>query len=116
MPEPDRVSYATDIKIPKCLSGRIPYGGDLERSAPQDLYDIEELKDSVLPDIEWQEARHINVRRYSSTQDRKMVLGGIKGFVQLGLIPNQMLPVFLAGELTHIGKNTSFGFGRYSVV
>ena len=80
------------------------------------VYDIEELKDSALPDIEWQEARHINVRRYSSTQDRKMVLGGIKGFVQLDLIPDQMLPVLLAGELTHIGKNTSFGFGRNSVV
>lgn len=80
------------------------------------VYDISELKDSELPDIEWQESHNVGVRRYSSTQDRKMVLSGIKGFVQLDLIPDQMLPVFLAGELIHIGKNTSFGFGRYSVV
>ena len=80
------------------------------------VYDIEELMDSALPDIEWQEAHHVGVRRYSSTQDRKMVLSGIKGFVQLDMIPAQILPVFLAGELIHIGKNTSFGFGRYSVV
>ena len=80
------------------------------------VYDIEELVESVLPNIAWQETRRVNVRRYSSTQDRKMVLSGIKGFMQLDMITNQILPVFLAGELIHIGKNTSFGFGRYSVV
>ena len=79
------------------------------------IYDIGKL-DSVLPDIECQEVHHFGVRRYSSTQDRKMVLSGIKGFAQLDLIPDQILPVLLAGELIHIGKNTSFGFGRYSVV
>lgn len=80
------------------------------------IYDIRELKDFVLPDIALQETRHVNVRRYSSTQDRKMILSGIKGYVQLDLIPEQILPLLLAGELIHIGKNTSFGFGRYSVV
>lgn len=80
------------------------------------VYDIAERKDDVLPDIEYQEAYRVSVRRYSSTQDRKMTLSGIKGFVQLDWIPDQLLPVLLAGELIHIGKNTSFGFGRYSVV
>ncbi|MDE7432718.1 MAG: CRISPR system precrRNA processing endoribonuclease RAMP protein Cas6 [Lachnospiraceae bacterium] len=80
------------------------------------VYDMKALKDFVLPDIVRQEARRVNVRRYSSTQDRKMVLSGIKGYVLLDMIPEQMLPLLLAGELIHIGKNTSFGFGRYSVV
>lgn len=80
------------------------------------VYDIEGLTDSILPDIERQEAYHVSVWRYSSTQDRKMALSGIKGFMQLDSIPKRLLPVFLAGELIHIGKNTSFGFGRYSVV
>lgn len=82
----------------------------------QTVYEIGDLTDCVLPDIAWQEAHRVNVRRYSSTQDRKMVLSGIRGFVQLDLISDQTLPVLLAGELIHIGKNTSFGFGRYSVV
>ncbi len=80
------------------------------------VYDIEGVKDFVLPDIAGQEARRVNVRRYSSTQDRRMVLSGIKGQVWFDLIPEQMLPLLLAGELIHIGKNTSFGFGRYCVV
>lgn len=80
------------------------------------VYDVEELKDIVLPDIVEQEMRSVSVQRYSSTQDRKMILSGIKGIVQLDLIPDQMLPFLIAGELMHIGKNTSFGFGRYRVM
>lgn len=80
------------------------------------VYDLEQTRDLPLPDVLGQEVRHVGVRRYSSTQDRKMTLSGIKGYVQLDRIPEQMLPWLLAGELIHIGKNTSFGFGRYSVV
>lgn len=45
-----------------------------------------------------------------------MLLTGIKGIIQVDLIPDQILPYFIAGELIHIGKNTSFGFGRYRVI
>lgn len=80
------------------------------------VYNIGELTNIALPVIERQEAHRVSVRRYSSTQDRKMVLSGIKGYMQLDGLPEKMLPVLLAGELIHIGKNTSFGFGRYSLV
>lgn len=80
------------------------------------VYDIGGLKECMLPGIAGQKVHHASVPRYSSTQDRRMVLSGIEGFAQLDTIPDTLLPVFLAGELTHIGKNTSFGFGRYSVV
>jgi len=60
--------------------------------------------------------RSVSVQRYSSTQDRKMILSGIKGIVQLDLIPDHIMPLLIAGELIHIGKNTSFGFGRYRVM
>ena len=82
----------------------------------ENVYTMEELKALELPGTAWQEAHHVSVRRYSSTQGRKVVLNGIKGYIQLETIPEQMLPWLLAGELIHIGKNTSFGFGRYSVV
>jgi len=80
------------------------------------VYDMEELRDIALPDIVEQEMRSVSVQRYSSTQDRKMILSGIKGIVQLDLIPDHIMPFLIAGELIHIGKNTSFGFGRYRVM
>ncbi len=82
----------------------------------QNVYNIDELKTLILPDIVKQEVRRVGIQRYSSTQDRRMVLNGIKGFIELKQIPEQILPWLFAGELIHIGKNTSFGFGRYSVV
>ncbi len=82
----------------------------------ENVYNIDELKTFILPDIVKQEVRRVGIQRYSSTQDRRMVLNGIKGYIELTRLPEQMLPWLFVGELIHIGKNTSFGFGRYSVV
>lgn len=55
------------------------------------------------------------VERYSSTHDEKIRLHGICGSAMLEQ-PDQVAKILLyAGELIHIGKNTSFGFGRYSL-
>ena len=40
---------------------------------------------------------------------------GIEGFVILDKIPEEYFGYILAGEILHIGKNSSFGFGRYEV-
>ncbi|MCI9356980.1 MAG: CRISPR system precrRNA processing endoribonuclease RAMP protein Cas6 [Lachnospiraceae bacterium] len=69
-----------------------------------------------VPGIVRQEHEWISVRRYSSTQEKKMRLSGMKGYAEMAAIPEVMLPVLVAGELTHIGKNTSFGFGRYRLM
>ena len=55
------------------------------------------------------------MKRYSSTQDSKVKLRGMVGEVRFEDISGEYLPYVLAGELLHIGKNTSFGFGRYTV-
>lgn len=68
-----------------------------------------------VPDASNQEAKHVKVCRYSSRQG-KMYLHGITGFIQLEELYPETLPVLLAGELIHIGKNTSFGFGRYRIM
>ena len=60
-------------------------------------------------------SRMMTVYRYSGTQDKKVALRGVKGYMVLSDIPEDLLPVLLAGEVMHIGKNTSFGFGRYHV-
>ena len=57
----------------------------------------------------------ITVYRYSGTQDKKIALRGVKGEMKLSELPEELLRILLAGEIAHIGKNTSFGFGRYRV-
>lgn len=56
------------------------------------------------------------IPRYSGTQNSKVTLSGIRGWCDLENIDETMLILLLAGELFHIGKNTSFGFGKYTLV
>ncbi|MBR2841864.1 MAG: CRISPR system precrRNA processing endoribonuclease RAMP protein Cas6 [Lachnospiraceae bacterium] len=72
-------------------------------------------KEWQLPKVLSQESRPVTVYRYSSRHRQEMPLHGIKGYLVLEDIPEEMLPLLLAGELVHIGKNTSFGFGRYTL-
>lgn len=71
--------------------------------------------DETAPQVLRETSRLITVCRYSSTQDQKMPLRGIKGEMQVSRLPRELLPALLAGEVLHIGKNTSFGFGKYRV-
>ena len=41
---------------------------------------------------------------------------GIKGYALLPELPQDIIYLLLAGELIHIGKNTSFDFGKYHIV
>lgn len=66
-----------------------------------------------IPEILYQECHLIGVSRYSARNKQKMILRGIKGYLLLPEISNDLMELLLAGELIHIGKNTSFGFGRY---
>ena len=75
----------------------------------EDLYKAE----LVGPVILSQETRPISVRRFSNRKEQAMWLNGIKGSIQIENLTEELLPIFLAGELIHVGKNTSFGFGRY---
>ena len=68
-----------------------------------------------IPEIIWQNHQFVQVERYSSRQNSRMTLKGIKGTIQLDRVDDALLPLLLAGELIHIGKNTSFGFGRFRV-
>ena len=68
-----------------------------------------------LPEIIKQEHYFVGVPRYSNRQGEKMVLKGIEGEMQLTEMEDEVLMLLLAGELIHIGKNTSFGFGRYRI-
>ncbi len=71
---------------------------------------------STIPEILHQECYIMSVSRYSSRKNQKMMLRGIKGYILLPEISPDLMDLLLSGELIHIGKNTSFGFGRYRLV
>lgn len=55
------------------------------------------------------------ITRYSNHQKQSMQLKGIQGIIQTEPIKGKAKDILLAGEIIHIGKNTSFGFGKIQV-
>ena len=58
--------------------------------------------------IDWEENA-----RYSNRQNMKMKLGGLIGYIYLETDDLETKKLLIAGELLHLGKNTSFGLGDY---
>ena len=54
--------------------------------------------------------------RYSSRQDQRMKFGGFIGSVTYQGRLNPFMPFISLGEIIHIGKNTTFGLGKYVVL
>lgn len=77
--------------------------------------DIYNGRSVVSSKILHQEHQFVTVCRYSSRKNRKMLLKGITGCALLTELSSEDICLLLAGELVHIGKNTSFGFGRYHI-
>ena len=59
-----------------------------------------------------QRSKVVGAHRYSSTADKKMELEGIKGNMILKDVSEPVLMLIVSGEIMHVGKYTSFGFGR----
>ncbi len=60
-----------------------------------------------------QDLRLVTIRRYSARQKQVMPLRGLVGEVRFQGEITPFTPLLQAGELVHVGKNTSFGFGYY---
>jgi len=54
--------------------------------------------------------------RYSNRQKQKMKMGGVVGTVTYEGDLAPYLPLIYLGQFTRLGKNTTFGLGRYRVV
>lgn len=54
--------------------------------------------------------------RYSSRQNQRMRLGGFKGEITFHGEMKSFLPFLKIGEYIHLGKDTSFGLGKYLIV
>ncbi len=70
-------------------------------------------EDDVKLKIRSQECYIKSVARYSTRKEQKIILRGMKGYLILEGLTEELWALLLIGELVHIGKNTSFGFGRY---
>ncbi len=76
---------------------------------------IEPEKPSAWPQILEARMEKSSVKRYSNTHKHGMELKGIRGAVLMESMNEESLSELLAGELFHIGRNSSFDFGRYKV-
>lgn len=56
-----------------------------------------------------------SIFRYSSTQEKRIPLKGLEGRVTLEHVSELALACIVAGEVLHVGKNSSFGFGMYRI-
>jgi hypothetical protein len=54
--------------------------------------------------------------RFSSPQDKRMALGGLVGNIVFSGNSAPFLPLLRAGEVLHVGKNTTFGLGKYCII
>lgn len=98
--------------IVKAVQRRLYILGCFENLDCEEFY----RSDIDIPVIIEQEVRDFAIRRYSNRQEAGMYLTGIKGTMNLEqAIGGELLDILIAGEITHIGKNTSFGFGRYVI-
>lgn len=69
-----------------------------------------------VPSLINQKAYVEKVKRFSGTHNAKVAFTGIRGWCDLQDVDEAALTLLIAGELVHIGKNTSFGFGRYTLI
>jgi len=53
--------------------------------------------------------------RYSSRQDQKMLMGGLMGRVRYSGKLDEFLPLLQFGEQVHLGKQTTFGLGKFKL-
>lgn len=58
----------------------------------------------------------VDWERYSSRQDTKMKLGGFVGEITYNGNIDPFLSLFLTGQYVHIGKNCTFGLGKYEIL
>jgi len=63
------------------------------------------IRDNNLSWFDWE--------RFSTTQNKRMALGGLVGNAVFDSNVEPFLPFLRAGEVLHVGKNTTFGLGKY---
>lgn len=75
------------------------------------------LKLNALADqvVAQKKLRKATVKRYSNRQRAAMQLHGVLGEWHLLNVPKELLPVIWLCQYLHVGKNTSFGLGGFTI-
>ena len=60
--------------------------------------------------------RGTTVDRYTTRHQQKVHLEGIRGWADFDEVDEDLYLLMLAGEVMHVGKRVSLGFGRYTMV
>ncbi len=63
-----------------------------------------------------QNLRWLDWERYSNRQQTRMKLGGIVGQIEFEGDLDPFWPFLLTGQEIHVGKNTTFGLGKYEII
>ena len=98
------------VSLTEALKRRI-YMLDCFEGIESDLREFQ----PALPEITEQKHEFTLVKRYSNRKNTHMELKGIRGYIVTSDMGEDFLELMLAGELIHVGKHTSFGFGKYTV-
>ena len=78
--------------------------------------DYHALRETALSVESSHALKWLNWKRYSSRQQKSTYLGGLVGTWTLSRVP-EALQIFLElGSYLHVGKNASFGLGRYEIL
>lgn len=85
-------------------------GNELKIDYKSLIFEAERVK------IKGSNLRWVDRERYSSRQNTRMRLGGFVGNITYEGDFKEFLPLLLLGEYTHIGKNCTFGLGKYEIV
>ena len=114
LPDSEVHIYTKDNFVSYSSCG-MPYyiAGDFQDWQKLIVRSVEEFEN--YPVIVEQAMIPVSIPRFSEAKQQKMILKGIKGKAVLTNLTEEQLELLLAGELVHVGKNTSFGFGRYTV-
>jgi len=76
------------------------------------IFAVAEEAESILVESHWEDWSRVSFR-----QKACMKLGGVTGHLEYrGDSVGQLLPLLIAGQLLHCGKNTTFGLGAYRIV
>lgn len=82
-------------------------GGTMEKFPPEILSSAEKIA------IKHNDSRWREWQRYSTRQKTDMNFGGVVGRITYMGELEQFIPLLLLGEYIHVGKNASFGLGKY---
>jgi CRISPR/Cas system endoribonuclease Cas6 (RAMP superfamily) len=66
--------------------------------------------ETIKSDLRWHDWT-----RYSARQDKRMKLGGLMGSITYAGELKPFLPFIALGRYTHVGKNATFGLGKYRI-